>query len=133
MAKQLNRRMWLRGAAGFLMAIPFLPSVATEKEARAAGGAKRFIALGTQHGAVWSQRMVPPDATLTQKATYAGHEVRRGNLVLDVANGIAGLSPVLSADAGKLTQAIAQKMNVLRGLDVTFYLAHHRGGHLGNY
>lgn len=133
MAKQVNRRMWLRGAAGFALAIPFLPSIVGEKEARAAGGAKRFIALATQHGAVWKERMVPQDATLTQTAMYGGHEVRRGNLVLDVANGIAGLSPVLSADSGIFTQALAQKMNVLRGLDVTFYLAHHRGGHLGNY
>lgn len=133
MAKHVNRRMWLRGAAGFVLAIPFLPSVVGEKEARAAGGPKRFIALGTQHGAVWSPRMVPPDATLTQTATYAGHEIRRGNLALDVAGGIASLSPVLSADSAKLTQPLVQKMNVLRGLDVTFYLAHHRGGHLGNY
>ena len=133
MVKQGNRRMWLRGAAGCLLAIPFLPSIVGEKEARAAGGSKRFIALGTQHGAVWAPRMVPPDAMLTQTATYAAHEIRRGNLVLDVANGIAGLSPVLSADSGKFTQALVQKMNVLRGLDVTFYLAHHRGGHLGNY
>lgn len=131
--KQVNRRMWLRGAAGCLLAIPFLPSLVGEKEARAAGGPKRFIALATQHGGVWAQRMVPPDATLTQTATYAGRDVRRGNLVLDVAGGIASLSPVLSADSGKLTQTLVQKMNVLRGLDVTFYLAHHRGGHLGNY
>ena len=133
MAKQVNRRMWLRGTAGFLLAIPFLPSLVSEKEARAAGGPKRFIALGTQHGGVWSPRMVPADMTLTQTSTYAGHEVRRGNLVLDVANGLASLSPVLTADSGKLSSALVQKMNVLRGLDVTFYLAHHRGGHLGNY
>jgi hypothetical protein len=50
-----------------------------------------------------------------------------------VADGVASLSPVLSGDAAKLTSTLAQKMNVLRGLDVTFYLAHHTGGHLGNY
>jgi hypothetical protein len=40
---------------------------------------------------------------------------------------------VLSAPSSRLTSTLVQKMNVLRGLDVTFYLGHHRGGHLGNY
>lgn len=134
MSSKMNRRMLLRGAAGFTLALPFLPSLfGNGKEARAAGGPKRFVALATQHGGVWQPRMYPNDATLTQNVSYAGHEVRRGALALDVANGVASLSPVLSGDASKLTSALVQKMNVLRGLDVTFYLAHHRGGHLGNY
>jgi hypothetical protein len=134
MSSKMNRRMLLRGAAGFTLALPFLPSLLGRgKEAHAAGGPKRFVALATQHGGVWQPRMYPNDATLTQKVSYAGHEVRRGNLALEVANGVASLSPVLAGDASKLTSALVQKMNVLRGLDVTFYLAHHRGGHLGNY
>jgi hypothetical protein len=126
--------MLLRGAAGFTLALPFLPSLlGNDKEAYAAGGPKRFVALATQHGGVWQPRMYPTDATLTEKSAYAGHEVRRGALALQVDNAVASLSPVLTGDATKLTSALVQKMNVLRGLDVTFYLAHHRGGHLGNY
>jgi len=134
MSSKMNRRMLLRGAAGFTLAIPFLPSLLTnEKEAHAAGGPKRFVALATYHGGVWQPHMYPNDATLTQTTSYAGHNVRRGTLALEVADGVASLSPVLSGDATKLTSTLAQKMNVLRGLDVTFYLAHHSGGHLGNY
>lgn len=132
--KKLGRRMWLRGAGGFALAIPLLPSLIEEKEAKAGGVArKRFVAMGTNHGAIWQQNMYPNDGVLTQTSQYAGHAVRRGNLSLSVANGVASLSPVLSAGSDRFTSALAGKMNVLRGLDVTFYLAHHRGGHLGNY
>ncbi len=128
-----NRRMFLRGAAGFALAIPFLPSLA-KKEAKAAPGfGKRFVALATNHGGIWQSNMYPNEATLTQNVQYAGHGVRRGSLSLDVANGVASLSPVLSASSDVFTSALASKMNVLRGLDVSFYLAHHRGGHLGNF
>ncbi len=133
MSLKLNRRMWLRGAAGFTLALPFLPSLLGNDKAYAAGGPKRFVALATQHGGVWQPNMYPNAATLTQSATYAGHEIRRGALALSVAGSIASLSPALAGDSAKLTSTLAQKMNVLRGLDVTFYLAHHRGGHLGNY
>ncbi len=132
--KKLGRRMWLRGAGGFALAIPLLPSLLDQKEAKAGGNnRKRFVAMGTNHGAIWQPNMYPVDGSLTQTATYAGHQVRRGALALDVAGGVARLSPVLSASSSVLTSALAAKMNVLRGLDVTFYLAHHRGGHLGNY
>ncbi|MRG93096.1 DUF1552 domain-containing protein [Polyangium spumosum] len=134
MSLKTNRRMFLRGAAGFTLALPFLPSLfGHEKAAHAAGGPKRFVALATPHGGVWAPRMYPNEATLTQSASYAGHDVRRGALSLEVESGVASLSPVLSGDATRLTSTLVQKMNVLRGLDVTFYLAHHRGGHLGNY
>jgi hypothetical protein len=132
--KKLGRRMWLRGAGGFALAIPLLPSLLDEKEAKAGSlGRKRFVAMGTNHGAIWQQNMYPDDGVLTQTSQYAGHAVRRGNLALSVEGGVASLSPVLSASSDRFTSALASKMNVLRGLDVTFYLAHHRGGHLGNY
>ncbi len=132
--KNLTRRMALRGAAGFTLALPFLPSLA-EKDADAAPNdvPRRFVALSTDHGGVWQSNMHPADSALTDQQNYGGHAVRRGALPLNVANGIASISPVLSGDAGILTPELAAKMNVIRGLDVTFYLAHHRGGHLGNY
>ncbi len=131
----VSRRMFLRGALGFSLALPFLPSVVA-KEAAAAPNAttrKRFIAIGTEHGGVWQSNMYPADATLTQTMSYAGRSIRRGDLALAMQNGNASLSPVMTGSASKLTPALAAKMNVLRGLDVTFYLAHNRGGHLGNY
>jgi hypothetical protein len=133
MSSKINRRMLLRGAAGFTLALPFLPSLLGPNKAHAAGGPKRFVALATPHGGIWQPRMYPNAATLTQTSSYGGHDVRRGALALEVANGVASLSPVLSGDSTKLTSTLVQKMNVLRGLDVTFYLGHHRGGHLGNY
>ena len=133
MKKNLTRRMVLRGAAGATLTIPLLPSL-SEKEAKAANDEpRRLVAFGTDHGGVWQQHMYPGDEVLTDQQTYAGHVVRRGDLQLSEANGVSSISPVLSGDATILTQQLASKMNVMRGLDVTFYLGHHRGGHLGNY
>jgi hypothetical protein len=39
----------------------------------------------------------------------------------------------LSAKSSALTDRLVSKMNVLRGLDVPFYIAHNTGLHLGNY
>ena len=129
-----TRRMFLRSAAGFTLAIPLLPSLLDkEQEAEAAtSGVKRFVGLGTDHGGIWQQNMYPADGWSSQQQ-YGGHEVRRGDLTLSVNGGRASLSTVMTGDSGVLTSSLASKMNVIRGLDVTFYLGHHRGGHLGNY
>ncbi|MFT3767945.1 MAG: DUF1552 domain-containing protein [Minicystis sp.] len=135
MSTKISRRMVLRGALGFTLAIPFLPSVlpSSAKAGPTSSGRKRFVAIGTEHGGIWQGNMYPADATLTDTKKYAGRDVRRGKLALAMDSGKASLSPVLTADATKLTAKLAAKMNVLRGLDVTFYLAHNRGGHLGDY
>ena len=78
--------------------------------------------------------MYPSQQTLTERFNlYDDHEVRRGDLTLDVSGTRASLSRVLEASSGKLTQKLASKMNVIRGLDVSWYLGHHTGGHLGNF
>ncbi len=90
--------------------------------------------MGTNHGGVWQEFMYPRDmSVLTQSTQYAGRTIRRGDLPLAVNGGIASISDVLSASSSVLTSSLANKLNLLRGFDVTFYLAHHRGGHLGNY
>jgi hypothetical protein len=134
MAMRSNRRHFLRGAAGFTLALPFLPSLC-KNEARAdiPGQPKRFVAMTTAHGGVWGSNMYPADATLGDTASYRGRSMRRGDLVLDVSGGVASLSPVLSADSSTLTQAIASKMNLVRGVDIMFFIGHHGGGHLGNF
>ena len=134
-APRISRRMVLRGAAGFALAIPFLPSLIDRRLAKAAplGPSKRFVALATDHGGIWQGSMYPDEATLGQTTSYAGHQIRKGSLALEVSGGVAKLSDVLAGNSTLFTSTLAEKMNVLRGLDVTFYLAHHRGGHLGNY
>jgi hypothetical protein len=132
--RTLSRRTVLRGAAGFTLALPLLPSL-LDKEAEAAigGGPKRFVAFGTDHGGIWQQSMYPANAPAEALFSYGGHQVRQGALSYSTAGSVASISPVLSGDAQVLTSALAQKINLIRGLDVTFYLAHHRGGHLGNF
>jgi hypothetical protein len=131
---KINRRMLLRGLGGFTLALPFLPSLdGRQALAGPIAGPRRFIALRTEHGGVLGGTMYPDAATLTQSLPYAGYNVRRGDLSLQVNNGAASLSPVLTAPSTRFTAALAAKMNVLRGLDLPYYIAHQRGGSLGNY
>ncbi len=133
---KISRRHLLRGAAGFTLALPFLPSL-QDREALAGAPpyAKNpfFVSFGTEHGGLWGANMFPADAALTEKATYAGHEIRRGNLALVKQDAKVGVSPVISAASDRLTPALLAKMNVMRGIDIPFYIAHNTGGHLGNY
>jgi hypothetical protein len=130
-----RRRQFLRGAAGFTLAIPFLESLRSERDARAEplGPPKRFVAMTTAHGAIWGSNMYPGAGTLTEQLSYKGRTIRSGALVPQVDGSTASLSPVLTADASKLTAAIAAKLNVVRGLDIPFFIGHHGGGHLGNF
>ncbi len=130
----ISRRQLLRGAAGFSLAIPFLSSLVAPTRADAAvPGMRRFVQFCSSHGGIWGSNMYPADATLTQSSQYAGRTVRRGALTVSTQGVDAQLSPVLRGPSGALTQGLASKMNVLRGLDVPFYIAHHTGGHLGNF
>jgi hypothetical protein len=130
----ISRRQLLRGAAGFSLALPFLPSLLAPTRADAAvSGTRRFVQFCSSHGGVWGSNMYPADSTLTQSQAYAGRTVRRGNLNVSAQGADSVLSPVLRGPSGSLTQGLASKMNVLRGLDIPFYIAHHTGGHLGNF
>ncbi|MBC8067706.1 MAG: DUF1552 domain-containing protein [Deltaproteobacteria bacterium] len=133
---KLSRRHVLRGAAGFTLALPLLPSL-QPRAARAGdppfAANPRFIAFATEHGGVWEQNMYPAMASLTESTAYAGRTIRRGDLAATQAGGNASISPVLSGASDVLTEALVGKLNVLRGLDHPFYIGHHRGGHLGNY
>ena len=103
MKTSMNRRMFLRGAGGAALAIPFLPSLrskafAQEPELPPVG--KCFFAVSTGHGDVWNDNLYPSDALLTQSTNYADRAVRYGMLpsVADQ-NGKVSWSPVLTADA----------------------------------
>lgn len=131
-----GRRQVLRGAGGFALALPFLPSLAT----RRAYGAdpvppKRFLCLTSSQGNVLGPSMFPSDTTL-RATVNAGpsHVVRQGTLRPSPTSAVtAEFSPVLRAHPTVLSSYLAAKMNVLRGLDVPIYLGHSQGAHLGNY
>jgi hypothetical protein len=127
---ELDRRMFLRGTAGAILAIPFLPSLSREARAGEAGAKlPRFVAMATDHGGVWTTAMFPVTTPVTEQMNYRGHTIRKGNLAVNQGE----ISKVLRGDPAKLTAALAAKMNVIRGLDLSYYAGHHTGCHLGNY
>src|SRR5450432_607658 len=136
MIMSTGRRQFLRGAGGIALAIPLLRSLLDPRDARADAGvpAKRFVQFTTYHGGVWGTNMYPADAALTDSMSYAGRTVKRGPLVTQPGPAdTAQLSSVLSGPSSLLTPQLAAKMNVIRGCDIPFYIAHHTGGHLGNF
>ena len=137
MSKTMNRRMFLVGAGGAMMAIPFLPSLtsrtfAADPDPGPVG--KCFFAVGTDHGAIWGKNMYPDDAVLTQTMPYAGRNVRYGDLPTSPnADGKVVFSLMCTASAQVMTPSLAKKFNILRGTDFPFQIGHHLGGHLGNF
>lgn len=130
-----GRRHFLMGAGGFTLALPFLGSLERKAAAGVAPYAKnpRFICMATSHGGVWNQNMYPGESLAgTAVNVYPGHDMHWGALAPNVANGQTTISPCLSASSSLMSPAIIAKMNVIRGLDYSFYIGHHRGGVLGN-
>ena len=136
MTDQMNRRMFLRGAGGAALAIPFLPSLTTRAFAQEAPVTigPRFCYMRTGHGDVWGANMYPSDALLTQTADYAGRQVRYGALPTVPVNGETSLnwSPVCRGRTDYLTPSVAAKVNILRGVDVPYSIGHQGGINLGN-
>ena len=130
----INRRQFLVGSGGAMLALPVLTSLlpATAR-AQASRPRPRFIAMASSHGCVSEENMYPSSPQPDVLKLFSDHEVHRGNLALNVNSGRATLSRVLSAPSSKFTQQLASKMNVIRGLDVSWSLGHHTGGHLGNF
>jgi hypothetical protein len=133
----ITRRQVLRGAGGFALALPFMASLA---EKSALGGdpvytrRPRLFWFTTDHGAAFETNMFPDPSLLTNKANlFPDHPISSGALKATLAQERAVLSPILSAKGSALTDRLVSKMNVLRGLDVPFYIAHNTGLHLGNY
>src|SRR5262245_32751366 len=124
---KFSRRFFLRGAGGVTLALPILPSLLTASEARAQAATNRrcYVHLNLLQGGPSGSNMYPADATLTDTLSYAGRNIRRGNLVGAAANGTTKVSEVLAAPSTVLTPALISKMNVLRGVDITFNVAHH--------
>ncbi|MEM9069219.1 MAG: DUF1552 domain-containing protein [Myxococcota bacterium] len=130
-----SRRMFLRGAGGFTLALPFLPSLLSSTETRAQVPVqKRFIGIGTGHGGVPAADMFPADGVAEARHELIGeHHAHHGALPYSVDGDTATISPVLSGPSAVLTPELAAKINVVRGLGVTRYMGHHYGGQLGNF
>ena len=132
----LNRRQFLIGTGGFALALPALPSLLPRTaQAQEMGNTtpKRFVSMATHHGGIWTENMFPNMGMLTNSQSYAGRQIRSGSLSLQAMGSENYLSPVLSADNRLFTQSIADKMNVIQGIDIPWYIGHHSGGFLGNY
>lgn len=135
--KNIGRRQFLMGAGGFSLALPLLPSL--RPRSASAGDFPyavnpRFVAFSTGHGGIWGPNMYPGDeALIGAEMIYPGHQMQYGGLAREVEGSVARLSPVLSAAEDRLTETMVSKLNVIRGLDITFYIGHHNAGHLGNY
>jgi Protein of unknown function (DUF1552) len=132
--RAVDRRIFLRGMGGALLALPILPSLFRSKTAlaQATQANKCFVHFRTPHGGVSTANMWPGDAALTEKMTYT-HELRRGVLAASTSGNSSVISPVLSASSTVLTPSILAKMNILRGLDIPVAMAHNFGAPLGYY
>ena len=131
----VDRRLFLRGAGGALLALPLLPSLFRSRTAlaQASAAAKGFVHFRTPHGGIATANMWPGDAALTDKMTYT-YELRRGALAATSDGaGNSVISPVLSASSSALTPKLVAKMNILRGLDIPIAMAHNFGAPLGYY
>jgi hypothetical protein len=130
-----SRRQFLVGTSGFTLALPFLPSLfANTAKAQAYSATPRFVGMASPHGAAWGSNMFPAESLLTQSQNlYSDHQIKAGALKASANGGKSSLCTVLTANSQALSDKIVAKMNVLRGLDVPFYLSHNTGGHLGNY
>lgn len=131
----ISRRFFLKGL-GATVAIPVLPSLLAPREARAQAVTPKpcFAAFSTNHGGVWASNMFPAAPPGAETATYAGRTSRRFPLVAARSgDGLARISPVLTAADGILTTALVGKMFTVQGFGIPWYIAHHTGGCLGNY
>ena len=133
----IKRRQLLRGAGGFTLGLPFMASLCTPRGALAQAvpaRRPRFVAFSTNHGGIDGPNMFPDQAQATSRLQlFPEHTIAHGRLTRRVEGTDAVLSPVLRAPAALLSARLVGKMNVLRGLDIPFYIGHHTGGHLGNY
>ena len=62
MKQPMNRRMFLRGAGGTVMAVPFLPSLTSRAFAAdpvSPKPGKCFVGICTDHGEIWGKNMYP--------------------------------------------------------------------------
>ena len=133
----LDRRQFLIGASGFTLALPVLSSLFVQK---AYGADPVFVRrprlywLTTNHGAALETSFFPSPSSLTEsQPLFADHSVAAGALRASTTAGRTMLSPILHAASDVLPERRVAQLNVLRGIDISFGIGHHSGGHLGNF
>jgi hypothetical protein len=135
-AHPFTRRQFLRGTGGATMLLPLLPSLlprSAQAQAAAANN-KRFVFIGTEHGAASFDNMygTQGSAGATSVNLWPGSTASSAPLAVSTAGTTSSLSPILTAPSTVLTSSIVKKMNVLRGIDFANNLGHNQGGYLGN-
>jgi hypothetical protein len=131
---QLDRRRFLAGSGGAMLALPVLPSLFTPQEALAqTANTKCLATFMTPHGGLGQKEMYPADSLLTENKQYAGHQIRRGNLSGTAVGNDTQVSAVCRAPASDLTAGMIAKLNIARGVDIPFWIDHNTGGALGNW
>lgn len=132
----LTRRQFLLGASGFTLALPTLSSLFVSK---AYGADPIFVRrprlywLATNHGAAFERSFFPEAPRTETRDLFADHPIAAGALQATREGASTSLSPILSAPNALWSDARVAQINVLRGLDISFGIGHHAGGHLGNF
>lgn len=143
-----SRRHFLQGLGGFALALPLMPSLMSRAEAQAMRLPKFFVSMWVGHGGVSVENTYPIDSTVTLqdvplypghvgktarlvdcKRTHAATAAARTQTIEDHDAGAARVSPLIGSF---VTDALLQKMNVLRGIDFLHWGGHTRG-YLGNF
>lgn len=151
---RFSRRHFLQGMGGLTLALPFLPSLLPKAQAAYFPGDKYFVAIGSAHGAVHPDNMYPEVDASTAHTLYSGdadqglnhviHDDQLSSLLTDrlgpLNPNVEGGAPLnnqqdqeISPVLGDFLNPYVEKMNVLRGIDIMWYIAHHRGGFLGRF
>ena len=140
----VTRRHFLQGTAGFSLALPLMPSLMSKAHAAYFPGTKYFVAMSTEHGAVVPENYFPAGALNQSELLIPGNPANGtehriswnalDSMVSTTTNqwnpsGNPELSPIL----GSFLNPYLDQLNILRGLDVMWYISHHSGGYLGNF
>lgn len=132
---KLNRRMFLQGAGGFMMAMPLLPSILPrETWAQNMPVNKRFItisgSLDLGHNANWIPSLTPNAFNnIPQPNTVDPRGFRYQALRSFVPNSSTPLAPLY----GTHLNGLLESLNILRGLDQGGYYGHGMAPKLGSY
>jgi hypothetical protein len=98
---------------------------------------RRLYWLTTNHGGALESSFFPAHSPLTEsQQLFADHPVAAGALrgVREQSTPArTALSPILQAPSDLLSERRIAQLNVLRGIDISFGIGHHGGGHLGNF
>lgn len=128
---QVSRRMFLKGAGGISLAIPFLPSLLPRQAwSQSVTPIKRYFNIVGGYDYGHHQNWFPTLNQLSQVYTPSNGDqtIRYQRLSSFLPNSNSILSPML----GNRLNPYVNKMNILRGLNLHTRIAHGRGHMLGN-